>query len=50
MGLANTMKSVKKTQKASAILFHHPCPNGAFAAHLYFSAASLPALFFPNTI
>jgi len=53
MGLANTMKSAKKTQKASAILYHYPCPDGAFAAlaaHLYFSAASLPALFFPNTV
>jgi hypothetical protein len=47
------MKSAKKTQKASAILYHYPCPDGAFAAlaaHLYFSAASLPALFFPNTV
>ncbi|XP_059453360.1 uncharacterized protein LOC132183911 [Corylus avellana] len=53
MGLANTMKSVGKTQKASAILYHYPCPDGAFAAlaaHLYFSAASLPALFFPHTV
>ncbi|KAE8125930.1 hypothetical protein FH972_020691 [Carpinus fangiana] len=53
MGLANTMKSVGKTQKASAILYHYPCPDGAFAAlaaHLYFAAASLPALFFPNTV
>ncbi|GMY24643.1 hypothetical protein FCV25MIE_19885 [Fagus crenata] len=40
-------------KKASAILYHYPCPDGAFAAlaaHLYFSATSLPALFFPNTV
>ncbi|XP_054778594.1 uncharacterized protein LOC129286636 isoform X2 [Prosopis cineraria] len=39
--------------KASAILYHYPCPDGAFAAlaaHLYFKATSLPALFFPNTV
>lgn len=50
---ANMMNSVKKSTKASAILYHYPCPDGAFAAlaaHLYFSAASLPALFFPNTV
>uniref|UniRef100_A0A2N9GU57 DHHA2 domain-containing protein n=1 Tax=Fagus sylvatica TaxID=28930 RepID=A0A2N9GU57_FAGSY len=40
-------------KKASAILYHYPCPDGAFAAlaaHLYFSATSLPALFFPTTV
>ncbi|KAF7822002.1 DHHA1 domain protein [Senna tora] len=39
--------------KSSAILYHYPCPDGAFAAlaaHLYFKATSLPALFFPNTV
>lgn len=39
--------------KKSAVLYHYPCPDGAFAAlaaHLYFSATSLPALFFPNTV
>ncbi|KAG6584443.1 hypothetical protein SDJN02_19000 [Cucurbita argyrosperma subsp. argyrosperma] len=39
--------------KATAVLYHYPCPDGAFAAlaaHLYFSAASLPPLFFPNTV
>ncbi|KAG2664872.1 hypothetical protein I3760_16G102600 [Carya illinoinensis] len=44
---------MKKNTKASAILYHYPCPDGAFAAlaaHLYFSAASLPVLFFPNTV
>ena len=39
--------------KKSAILYHYPCPDGAFAAlaaELYFSAASLPVLFFPNAV
>ncbi|XP_074586108.1 uncharacterized protein LOC141841809 [Curcuma longa] len=39
--------------RKSAVLYHYPCPDGAFAAlaaHLYFSAASLPVLFFPNTV
>ncbi|KAJ0968853.1 hypothetical protein J5N97_021730 [Dioscorea zingiberensis] len=39
--------------KKSAVLYHYPCPDGAFAAlaaHLYFSATSLPVLFFPNTV
>ncbi|XP_038976256.1 uncharacterized protein LOC120107153 isoform X3 [Phoenix dactylifera] len=43
------MKSLKK----SAVLYHYPCPDGAFAAlaaHLYFSATSQPVLFFPNTV
>ncbi|XP_038895461.1 uncharacterized protein LOC120083693 [Benincasa hispida] len=46
------------TTKSTAVLYHYPCPDGAFAAlaaHLYFSAASLhqhqpPPLFFPNTV
>ncbi|XP_020221631.2 uncharacterized protein LOC109804248 isoform X2 [Cajanus cajan] len=37
-----------------AILYHYPCPDGAFAAlaaHLYFKATSLfSPLFFPNTV
>uniref|UniRef100_A0A453PAF0 DHHA1 domain-containing protein n=1 Tax=Aegilops tauschii subsp. strangulata TaxID=200361 RepID=A0A453PAF0_AEGTS len=40
-------------RKASAVLYHYPCPDGAFAAlaaHLYFSAAALPVRFFPNTV
>ncbi|KAF3438340.1 hypothetical protein FNV43_RR21102 [Rhamnella rubrinervis] len=40
-------------QKKTAVLYHYPCPDGAFAAlaaHLFFSSASLPALFFPNTV
>ncbi|CAM8972527.1 unnamed protein product [Rhodiola kirilowii] len=39
--------------KIAAILYHYPCPDGAFsalAAHLYFSATSTPAVFFPNTV
>ncbi|KAL4632961.1 hypothetical protein ACB092_04G087700 [Castanea dentata] len=46
-------RKMKKKVKVSAILYHYPCPDGAFAAlaaHLYFSATSLPALFFPNTV
>ncbi|KAF6144558.1 hypothetical protein GIB67_006050 [Kingdonia uniflora] len=38
---------------SSAVLYHYPCPDGAFAAlaaHLYFSATSLPVLYFPNTV
>ncbi|XP_015883754.2 uncharacterized protein LOC107419528 [Ziziphus jujuba] len=40
-------------QKKPAVLYHYPCPDGAFAAlaaHLFFSAASLPVMFFPNTV
>ncbi|XP_065630443.1 uncharacterized protein LOC112010580 isoform X2 [Quercus suber] len=49
----NENRKMKKKVKVSAILYHYPCPDGAFAAlaaHLYFSATSLPALFFPNTV
>lgn len=49
----NGNRKMKKKAKVSAILYHYPCPDGAFAAlaaHLYFSATSLPALFFPNTV
>ncbi|GJU15195.1 hypothetical protein Tco_1143161 [Tanacetum coccineum] len=41
------------TLKQTAVMYHYPCPDGAFAAlaaHIYFSASSLPALFFPNTV
>ncbi|KAJ4960898.1 hypothetical protein NE237_020808 [Protea cynaroides] len=37
----------------AAVLYHYPCPDGAFAAlaaHLFFSATSRPAVFFPNTV
>ncbi|KAL3512451.1 hypothetical protein ACH5RR_025168 [Cinchona calisaya] len=43
-------------KKQPAVLYHYPCPDGAFAAlaaHLYFSSSSsssTPALFFPNTV
>lgn len=40
-------------RRRAAVLYHYPCPDGAFAAlaaHLYFSATSLPAIFFPNTV
>ena len=40
-------------RKVSAVLYHYPCPDGAFAAlaaHLYFSAAARPVRFFPNTV
>lgn len=52
--VASIMNSI--TTKSTAVLYHYPCPDGAFAAlaaHLYFSAASLhrpPPLFFPNTV
>ncbi|XP_050218808.1 uncharacterized protein LOC126669393 [Mercurialis annua] len=42
-----------KLLKKSAVLYHYPCPDGAFAAlaaHMYFSATSQPVLFFPNTV
>ncbi|XP_030443076.1 uncharacterized protein LOC115665342 [Syzygium oleosum] len=52
LGLNNAMAALGTTKKA-AVLYHYPCPDGAFAAlaaHIYFSATSLPALFFPNTV
>ncbi|GKA96754.1 hypothetical protein Tco_0818849 [Tanacetum coccineum] len=39
------------TSKHTVVMYHYPCPDGAFAAlaaHIYFSAASLPVRFFPN--
>ncbi|XP_010247710.1 PREDICTED: uncharacterized protein LOC104590602 isoform X2 [Nelumbo nucifera] len=39
--------------KKAAVLYHYPCPDGAFAAlaaHLFFSVTSTPAVFFPNTV
>ncbi|KAK9742851.1 hypothetical protein RND81_03G200400 [Saponaria officinalis] len=44
---------VAVAMKKAAVLYHYPCPDGVFAAlsaHLYFSATSSPALFFPNTV
>ncbi|XP_021679911.2 uncharacterized protein LOC110664500 isoform X3 [Hevea brasiliensis] len=46
-------RSLASMMKKSAVLYHYPCPDGAFAAlaaHLYFCATSLPALFLPNTV
>lgn len=48
---ANKIKNMM--MKKPAVLYHYPCPDGAFAAlaaHLYFSCCSIPALFFPNTV
>ncbi|CAK9164363.1 unnamed protein product [Ilex paraguariensis] len=45
--------SPTKSIKKPAVLYHYPCPDGALAAlaaHLYFSASSTAALFFPNTV
>lgn len=42
-----------KKKKKAAVLYHYPCPDGVFAAlaaHMYFTATSTPALFFPNTV
>ncbi|KAH0688554.1 hypothetical protein KY284_019107 [Solanum tuberosum] len=39
--------------KKPAILYHYPCPDGAFAAlaaHLYFSSLRIIPLYFPNTV
>lgn len=47
------MACARSARKVSAVLYHYPCPDGAFAAlaaHLYFSAAALPVRFFPNTV
>ncbi|XP_052176981.1 uncharacterized protein LOC127791186 isoform X2 [Diospyros lotus] len=50
---SNLAVQLMKQKKAAAVLYHYPCPDGAFAAlaaHIYFSATSTPALFFPNTV
>uniref|UniRef100_A0A0D9VJL0 DHHA1 domain-containing protein n=1 Tax=Leersia perrieri TaxID=77586 RepID=A0A0D9VJL0_9ORYZ len=47
------MACAHASRRVSAVLYHYPCPDGAFAAlaaHLYFSAAALPVRFFPNTV
>ncbi|EAY87100.1 hypothetical protein OsI_08498 [Oryza sativa Indica Group] len=47
------MAFAPSARRVSAVLYHYPCPDGAFAAlaaHLYFSAAALPVCFFPNTV
>lgn len=49
----NKNKNKNWSSAAAAILYHYPCPDGAFAAlaaHLYFKATSLSSLFFPNTV
>ncbi|XP_060670335.1 uncharacterized protein LOC132800505 [Ziziphus jujuba] len=55
LGLAKPITTMITTmmQKKPAVLYHYPCPDGAFAAlaaHLFFSAACLLVMFFPNTI
>ncbi|XP_010069495.2 uncharacterized protein LOC104456412 [Eucalyptus grandis] len=53
LGLSTAAAALGTAKKSAAVLYHYPCPDGAFAAlaaHVYFSAASLPALFFPNTV
>lgn len=50
---ASSMESEVPGPRASAVLYHYPCPDGAFAAlaaHLYFSATSQPVFFFPNPV
>ncbi|WZZ65356.1 hypothetical protein YC2023_076726 [Brassica napus] len=40
-------------EKKKSVLYHYPCHDcvfAALAAHLYFSANSIPSLFFPNTV
>ncbi|KAL9155464.1 hypothetical protein ABFS82_09G005100 [Erythranthe guttata] len=49
MAAATTAAAVKK----SAVLYHYPCPDGAFAAlaaYLYLSQSPTAPLFFPNTV
>ncbi|XP_016510510.1 uncharacterized protein LOC107827818 isoform X2 [Nicotiana tabacum] len=39
--------------KRPAVLYHYPCPDGAFAAlaaHLYFSSIHITPLYFPNAV
>uniref|UniRef100_A0A0A9DZ58 DHHA1 domain-containing protein n=1 Tax=Arundo donax TaxID=35708 RepID=A0A0A9DZ58_ARUDO len=47
------MACTSSARRVSAVLYHYPCPDGAFAAlaaHLYLSAAAHPVRFFPNTV
>lgn len=42
-----------EVMKKPGILYHYPCPDGAFAAlaaHLYFSSLPITPLYFPNTV
>lgn len=39
--------------RSSAVIYHYPCPDGAFAAlaaHLYFSKVQKHAVYYPNTV
>ncbi|KAK7364172.1 hypothetical protein VNO80_12623 [Phaseolus coccineus] len=54
INLGSKKKGNNNNHASPAILYHYPCPDGAFAAlaaHLYFKATSLfSPLFFPNTV
>lgn len=48
-----TCNEATKMTRKPAILYHYPCPDGAFAAlaaHLYFSSLNITPLYFPNTV
>ncbi|XP_055828490.1 uncharacterized protein LOC129896579 [Solanum dulcamara] len=48
-----TCNAATKVMRKPAILYHYPCPDGAFAAlaaHLYFSSLRIAPLYFPNTV
>lgn len=53
--LTKAANSAMAAVQKSAVLYHYPCPDGAFAAlaaYIYFShsPAAAPPLFFPNTV
>ncbi|KAL8532332.1 hypothetical protein ACS0TY_008794 [Phlomoides rotata] len=57
LGLGPLAEFVRYVNSFSAVLYHYPCPDGAFAAlaaHLYFAhspaATAPPSLFFSNTV
>ncbi|KAL9324358.1 hypothetical protein ACSQ67_009215 [Phaseolus vulgaris] len=54
INMGSKKRSNNNNHASPAILYHYPCPDGAFAAlaaHLYFKATSLfSPLFFPNTV
>nr|KAJ0222899.1 hypothetical protein LSAT_V11C200052580 [Lactuca sativa] len=53
VNVKRTISIDRMALKQTAVLYHYPCPDGAFAAlaaHIYFTASSVPALFFPNTV
>ncbi|KAK7364174.1 hypothetical protein VNO80_12625 [Phaseolus coccineus] len=54
INMGSKKRSNNNSHASPAILYHYPCPDGAFAAlaaHLYFKATSLfSPLFFPNTV